>query len=102
MQWAKQLPGDPSTSEELAPVYSEASFFGSNRKGHVLRKSDIGLRACQRQPDVGLNECQAGRFWRCSRTSNGTPGSSFAPRITNEVFTLATLGVVSNSDVRKV
>ena len=44
---------------------------------------------------------QARRARRSSRISNGTPGTSFAPRITREVFTLATLSAAVSSPVRK-
>ena len=46
MQRAKELPGDPSTSEEPAPVNSEAGLLLAVSENHVLRKLDIGQQAC--------------------------------------------------------
>lgn len=39
---------------------------------------------------------------RSSKTLNGTPGASLAPRITSDVFTLATFSAAVSSLVRNV
>jgi hypothetical protein len=48
----------------------------------------------------GEKPAQASVLRRLSNTSNGTPGSFLAPRMTSEVFTLSTFGAVNNSPVK--
>lgn len=88
------------------------THYGQQRQWQPGLQSQIeNLRHTNRHMAVRVNALpsdpafrpglQASRASRASNTSKGTPGVSFALRITNEVFTLATFSALVRSSVRK-